>query len=51
MRWYALMSLFSDGRVKFLLWFVAFAVVAAIVLTVIEIRLKKKEGEASCEGC
>jgi hypothetical protein len=43
MRWYALLSLLSDSRVKFLLWFVVVAVIVAGVLTFIEIRLKKKK--------
>ena len=37
------MSLLSDGRIKFLLWFVVAALAVAAVLTIIEIRLKKKK--------
>jgi len=43
MGWYALVSLISDGRVKFLLKFVIIAVVVAGILTLIEIRLKRKK--------
>ena len=43
MRWYALISLMSDGRVKFLIWFIIVAIIFAIILTLIEFRLKKKK--------
>jgi len=43
MRWYALVSLMSDGRIKFLIWFAAIAVILAVILTLVELRLKKKK--------
>ena len=43
MRWYALFSLMSDGRIKFLVWFIIAAIIFVGILTLIEIRLKKKK--------
>jgi hypothetical protein len=43
MRWYAVISLFSDGRVKFLLGFVIVAIIVAAILTFVEISLSKKK--------
>ena len=43
MRWYALVSLMVDSRVKFLLAFVVIAIMFAVVLTLIELRLKRKK--------
>jgi len=49
----SIVSLISDGRVVFLLWFILIALIVAGVLVFIEIRLKKrkkKEGEQIIEG-
>lgn len=43
MRWYGLLTLVSDGRVKFLLGFVIVAVILAGILAFIEYRIKKKK--------
>lgn len=43
MRWYVLVSLMSDSRIKFLLWFVVVAIIVAIVLILIEVNLKRKK--------
>jgi hypothetical protein len=43
MRWYGLVSLLLDSRVKFLLGFVLLAAIVATILTIVEIRLKKKK--------
>jgi hypothetical protein len=43
MGWYGLVSLITDGRIKFLLGFVVIAVIIAAILTIVEIRMKKKK--------
>ncbi len=43
MRWYSIVSLFSNSRVRFLFGFVIVAIIVAAVLTFIEISLKKKK--------
>jgi len=48
-RWYGLVSLISDGRVKFLIGFVIVAIIVAGILTLIEIKLKKKKDEQVVE--
>lgn len=48
-----MVSLITDSRVVFLLWFISIAIIVAGVLVFIEIRLKKrkeKEGEQIIEG-
>ena len=44
MRWDVLLSLFSDERIKFLMWFIFAALIVATILTLIEAILKKKKG-------
>jgi hypothetical protein len=43
MGWYAVVSLLTDSRVRFLMGFIIFAVILAIILISIEIFLKEKE--------
>ncbi len=43
MRWYLVVSLFSDGRIRFLFGFVIVAIIVAIILIFIEVSLKKKK--------
>ncbi len=42
MGWYVLISLMSDSRIRFLLWFIVVAIIVAIILIFTEINLKRK---------
>ena len=46
MRWYGLVALLSDSRIKFLLLFIFVAIALAGILTYVEAKLRKKSKEA-----
>ena len=43
MRWYALLSVVSNGKIIFLLGFVIFAILIAVILTIVEFKMKHKQ--------